>query len=76
VNYTNGIYKKMRAPKNREKKINFRGVPAVLFVEMNLMETQLRDANFDKLIEDSEYLLSANVLHEFTNFKQQLLLVV
>jgi tRNA(Ser,Leu) C12 N-acetylase TAN1 len=73
VNYTNGIFRKVRVPEDVEKKINFRGVPAILVVKMDMMEKQLQDVKFDKLIEESKAFLPANVLHEFKDFTQQLL---
>jgi hypothetical protein len=60
-------------PKDQDRKINFRGDPAVLFVKMDLMKTQLLDVKFDKLIKENELLLPANVRRNFNNFTQQLL---
>jgi hypothetical protein len=62
-------------PKDVEKKINFRGVPAILVVKMDMMKKQLEDVKFDKLIEESKF-LPDNVRDNFKDFTQQMLKVV
>jgi hypothetical protein len=75
VNYTTGIYKKVKL--NATRKINLHGMlPAIVFYQMESMRTHLENANFDELIQKSVHLLPADVRHQFNNFTQQLLKLI